>query len=458
MRYSTKVFCWLQFFILTLYLVVSTVTLKIISQYVMRQEYDRAATSQKNTSLLFTEKIEEEPTEERIRNLSSILQNTIINEFEVINSKGKIIYSNISSFSTKGSIGELNSIKINTISISRIMTINNEKYLFVSSIIGNTDYYLVTKQSLIRYESTLKKVTSYFCSVLFLFQIILMPMSFFLTDSIINPIQKLIERVTEIAKGQRNKEFILDKRGDEIEALANSLNEMSKSLKKIIKQKEEQELFVSSLSHEIRTPLTSIIGYAQMLKLEKLEGPPSEFISFIFEESCRLKNLSDNILRLIQHENDVLKIELVETRQIEAYIKSFISGLNDKIKLRMDLQEAVLLLDFDLFKVVVTNILSNSLEAMTSKGSIRVTGRITNKRYYMSFEDDGHGIPEKNLKKVTDEFYTSCTTRNSCHLGLGLSLVKKIVHLHNGQVKIISKENYGTKIIIDFNLDEDRII
>lgn len=192
-----------------------------------------------------------------------------------------------------------------------------------------------------------------------------------------------------------------------------------------------------------------------MLKLEKLEGQSTEFISFIFEESCRLKKLSDNILRLIQSENNILKIELVEIRKVEAYIKSFVLGLNEKIKLSMTLQEAVLLLDFDLFKVVVTNILSNSLEAMTSTGSIRVTEGITNKRYYISFEDDGHGIPEKNLEKVTDEFYTSCTTRNSCHLGLGLSLVKKIVHLHNGQVKIISKENYGTKIMIDFNLDED---
>lgn len=246
MRYSTKVFCCLQFFILSLYLVVSTVTLRIISQYVMRQEYDRAVASHKNTTLLFTAKIEEEPTEEKIRNLSSTLQNTIINEFEVMNNKGKIIYSNISSFPTKGSIVELNSIKINTTNISRIMTINNEKYLFVSSIIGN-NYYLVTKQSLIMYESTLKKVTSYFRGVLFLFKIILMPISYFLANSIVNPIQKLIDRATEIAKGQTNKEFIIDKRGDEIEVLANSLNEMSKSLKKdiqrITKQKEEQELF-----------------------------------------------------------------------------------------------------------------------------------------------------------------------------------------------------------------------
>lgn len=460
MKYATKTFYWLLFFFLLLYLGISTISLRIIAQHAINQEYDQALATQKSTVLLFAAKIEDQdPTKKQLQNLSNIVKSTVKNDFEILDKEGRRVYASKTDFPSTTEIVDYESIKKNTINISPIVTIKQKKFLFTSSIIGTTDYYLVSKQSLSTYQSILKKASHYFRLILFLLQIVLIPMSWFLSTLITKPIQKLIDRATEIARGQTTKPFVVEKRGDEVDNLANSLNDMANRLnqdiEQIRKEKEKQELFVSSLSHEISTPLTSIIGYAQMLQWEELKEPSLEFVEYILEESFRLKNLSEDVLRLLHSKKNELNIEVITTDQVKFYITQFVSGLDEQIILKINLQRASMRMDFNLFKLVIANIFSNASEAMSDKKEMVITGYISEERYYFTLKDSGRGIPEEIINQVTDDFFTGGGNRNSGHLGLGLSLVKNIVSLHEGQVNIISEKGKGMSITIDFPLDEN---
>lgn len=459
MKYATKAFYWLLFFFLLLYLGISTISLRIIVQHAINQEYNQALATQKSAAILLAAKIEDqEPTKEQLRNLSDMVKSMVKNDFEILDKEGKSVYASTTDFPSTTEVVDYDSIKKNTINISPIITIKQEKFLFTSSTIGATDYYLVSKQNLTTYQSILKKASHYFRMILFLLQIVLIPMSWFLSTLITKPIQKLIDRATEIAKGQTTESFVVEKRGDEVEKLANSLNDMANKLNQDIEQisqkKEKQELFVSSLSHEISTPLTSIIGYAQMLQWEDLKEPSSEFVDYILEESFRLKSLSEDVLRLLYSKKNELNLEAITTDQIDSYITQFVSGLDERILLQMTLQKATIRMDFNLFKLVIANIFSNALDAMKGRKEMRITGYSNEGRYYFILKDTGKGIPEEIIDQVTDEFFTGDVIRNSGHLGLGLSLVKNITSLHEGQVTITSEKGEGTSIMIDFPLDE----
>ncbi|MCM6924999.1 sensor histidine kinase, partial [Enterococcus faecium] len=128
-----------------------------------------------------------------------------------------------------------------------------------------------------------------------------------------------------------------------------------------------QDLFVSSFSHEIRTPLTSIIGYAQMLKWEKLDQSAEESVDYILEESNRLKHLSNDILKLIELERTNVSLEEISTSMISNDLNKFLKGMKQGFTYTIELEPANILLDINLFKLLAMNILANSLEAIAEE-------------------------------------------------------------------------------------------
>jgi signal transduction histidine kinase len=441
---------------------VSLLTLRIISQQALKQEQEQAVSAQKNTSLLLLAKFGENTlTDDDIVKLNKDTRQNMKNDFQIITKKGKLLYTTNKHLNNTTKIIKLNTIKPNTIVISKIVSNGKEQALYAGSVIGSTDYYFISKQVLHAYPEILAKTTFYFRIILFALMLVLIPLAWFLTSLITKPINQLIQTATDISKGHTNKRFVSEKKDDELSRLTASLNKMSDKLNEDIETirtaKEQQELFVSSLSHEIKTPLTSIIGYAQMLQWENLEPSAREFADYIVKESFRLKNLSEDVLKLIQSQKNKLAIEAITTAQITEELRAFLSGVQQAFTFEITLPEATILADPNLFKLVAINLLSNALAAIDDDGKITITGQKKEERYFFSFKDNGKGIPEALLEKVTTEFFTADTSRSSGHLGLGLSLVKNSLALHGGELTIISKENVGTTITVDFPLEEEEL-
>lgn len=342
-----------------------------------------------------------------------------------------------------------------TVEISDMSTVKNKQVLYSTSKIPDTAYRLATYHQAKNYEEIVKDSLVYFRLILLFLLLAIIPVTYFLTGMILKPINQLISVAQHITEGKTKERAIVNTQ-DEIGKLGSSLNNMadklSHDLETLRQAKEKQDLFVSSFSHEIRTPLTSIIGYAQMLKWEKLDQSAEESVDYILEESNRLKHLSNDILKLMELERTSVSLEEISTNMISDDLNKFLKGMKQGFTYTIELEPANILLDLNLFKLLAMNILANSLEAIAEDGTLVVTGIKEEKRYIMKFSDNGRGIPTENLSKVTDEFFTGNPSRTTKHLGLGLALVKKITELHNSSFDIESTLGTGTTITIDFAL------
>ena len=106
------------------------------------------------------------------------------------------------------------------------------------------------------------------------------------------------------------------------------------------------------------------------------------------------------------------------------------------------------MLDPDLFRSLVLNLVDNAGKALGSRGHIRVTVRMTGEGCRLCVEDDGPGIPGEARKHLTEAFYRvdKSRSRKQGGAGLGLTLCEKIVKLHNGELSFESEEGRGTKV------------
>lgn len=162
--------------------------------------------------------------------------------------------------------------------------------MYALSQIGNTDYYLLNKQRLNNYEKMTKKGKLYFRFIMLSLVCLFVPISWFLTRLILQPVRELTNVAQNISNGKIQQRFQLSNKDDELHQLTTSLNQMadklSDDIKQITKSKENQTLFASGLSHEIRTPLTSILGYAQMLQSEETDNEKKAFLAYIVKKGC----------------------------------------------------------------------------------------------------------------------------------------------------------------------------
>lgn len=453
LKYTSKVFFSLLFFFLLIYLVVSGFTLHAIYQRTVSQEKEVLVNQQKNLLLLLSTKTDGDETTDEMRKNGEFVAAAKIGEFEILDKKGKTV------FTTKPTLFEKyeppEELSNRTVEISDMSTVKNKQVLYSTSKIPDTAYRLATYHQAKNYEEIVKDSLVYFRLILLFLLLAIIPVTYFLTSMILKPINQLISVAQHITEGKTKERAIVNTQ-DEIGKLGSSLNNMadklSHDLETLRQAKEKQDLFVSSFSHEIRTPLTSIIGYAQMLKWEKLDQSAEESVDYILEESNRLKHLSNDILKLMELERTSVSLEEISTNMISDDLNKFLKGMKQGFTYTIELEPANILLDLNLFKLLAMNILANSLEAIAEDGTLVVKGIKEEKRYIMKFSDNGRGIPAENLSKVTDEFFTGNPSRTTKHLGLGLALVKKITELHNSSFDIESTLGTGTTITIDFAL------
>lgn len=269
---------------------------------------------------------------------------------------------------------------------------------------------------------------------------------------IVRPIIQLTEATKGLAKGEF-KHHIETKRKDEIGTLSNSFNEMAKELEKLDRMRQE---FVSNVSHEIQSPLTSISGFSKALRQKKMsEESQNRYLSIIEEESNRLSRLARNLLQLstLQHEQTSLN---VSSFRLDEQLRNVVIALEPQwiakeIKFDIELESITLSADQDQLKQVWTNLLNNAIKFTPEKGKIMIEGKVKEGQAVISITDNGIGIPEHERKDIFKPFHKVDKSRNSSTKGngLGLSIMKKIIELHHGDVEVTTgfKET-GTTFII----------
>lgn len=277
--------------------------------------------------------------------------------------------------------------------------------------------------------------------------------SFWLTT----PIRSLGRVATQLGQGDYSPRAQVSG-NDEISELAVSFNHMADAIGKNIQELEDaarrQEDFTASFVHELKTPLTSIIGYADMLRSRSLdEDRRFKAASYIFSEGKRLENLSLSLMSLMVVGHTAAEMCSVNMARLcaEAVRISLPAMRAKELSLVSQAEEAALKGDPALLQTLLQNLLDNARKASEPGGVVVLEGCRTEGGYRLTVSDQGRGIPEEELGKITEAFYMVDKSRSRAEggAGLGLALCKEIAALHRGSLRFESQVGLGTKVTVE---------
>ncbi|RED54697.1 sensor histidine kinase [Cohnella lupini] len=258
-----------------------------------------------------------------------------------------------------------------------------------------------------------------------------------------------IDAMKRLAKGDFNVNLEVNPRFmGQFGPLVAGFNEMASELGQMEQMRQE---FISNVSHEIQSPLTSIAGFARALRNEELSPETRRhYLDIIETESKRLSRMSDNLLKLTSLESQHHPFE-PKTYRLDRQIRHIVLSCEPlwrekNIDMEIELPELTICADEDMLSQVWVNLLHNGIKFTPESGmiSIRLV-QLENNRIRFDIVDSGNGVSEEALPYLFDRFYKEDKSRDRtvAGSGLGLSIVKKIVEMHGGEVSAGNDPEFG---------------
>lgn len=234
----------------------------------------------------------------------------------------------------------------------------------------------------------------------------------------------------------------------DFDAMADKLQENISALESDMQR---QESFMGAFAHELKTPMTSIIGFADLLRQGNLdESTRMMAAEYIYTEGHRLERLSFKLLDLLLLKKDEIVMKRVWLGSFLNEIDRALSpSLKTKgIRLVCKAEQKRVALEPDLVKSLIYNLVDNASKAMDSGGIIAVRANVIPGGCRIQVADNGRGMAEAELAKITEAFYRvdKARSRSQGGAGLGLALCKQIVELHSGSISFSSEPGKGTRV------------
>jgi signal transduction histidine kinase len=268
---------------------------------------------------------------------------------------------------------------------------------------------------------------------------------------LVKPLRIMTLATRKLAQGDFDVHVAV-KQKDELGALAASFNQMAKELRELEQMRRD---FISNVSHEIQSPLTSIRGYSQILKEEEITAEErNEYLDIIQEESERLSRLSENLLKLasLESKHHPFHPEIFSLDEQLRRVVVFMEPQWSKKHLELDLalERVEIMADQDQLNQVWLNLLGNSIKFTPVGGRIQIFLTNDGQWAVVQMTDTGIGMSPEVQRHIFERFYTGDPARNrrKSGNGLGLSIVKKIVDLHHGQIQVESEVGKGTTFTV----------
>ena len=270
----------------------------------------------------------------------------------------------------------------------------------------------------------------------------------------LRPLRQLSSASRRMAEGELHQRVAVDS-GDELGRLSEDFNTMAERLEQQVQALTDaarrQEDFLGSFAHEIKTPLTSIIGYADLLRSRPASMEQvRESAGYIFSEGRRLEALSRKLMDLIVLDKQDFPLRETPMDRFLYQVAGALRPALEKAGIRLYLRAApgLVPLEPDLMETVCLNLLDNARKAMDQGGAILLEGSPEPGGYCIHVTDNGKGIPEEELSRITEAFYMVDKSRARAQggAGLGLSVCQRVVALHGGHMEFQSIEGKGTRV------------
>ncbi|WP_394991939.1 ATP-binding protein [Emticicia sp.] len=266
----------------------------------------------------------------------------------------------------------------------------------------------------------------------------------------LKPIADINKEITNITAYNLKQKLNTGNNKDEIAQLAINFNQM---LERLEKSFELQKSFVSNASHELRTPLAAIKSEIQIaLENNRSIDEYKSILRSLLTDNQRLIQLTNGLLQLAKSENRDNSLVLKPTRIDELLFKAQeeVSSQNTEYNILIDFDDIP---DDDewvtvngneaLLLTVFTNLIDNACK-YSSEHQAEVKIRFNNKLCIVAVKDNGIGIPTSELSKIFEPFYRTQNASKFRGHGIGLSVCRRIIDMHQGKIEVQSEEGKGS--------------
>lgn len=275
---------------------------------------------------------------------------------------------------------------------------------------------------------------------------------YIISKKMLKPIDYITKTAESISINNLKERIVVKGPEDELKRLGDTFNKMIDRLQESF---DRQIQFVSDASHELRTPIAVVQGYANLLDRwgkndkEALE----KSIYAIKLEAENMGDLVERLLFLAKGDSGKQKLEkqefwlnelineVVEESKLIASNRMITKNNNDTVKV---------LADYKMIKQMLRIFIENSIKFTSEQGRIDISSQLKDKGIEITIRDNGIGIPKEEIRNVFDRFYTVDKSRSKDKggSGLGLSIAKWIVDMHEGFIEVHSEEGKGTTISV----------
>jgi two-component system sensor histidine kinase BaeS len=266
--------------------------------------------------------------------------------------------------------------------------------------------------------------------------VLALALNFLMMKRILSPLTQMADITRKIASGDYASRVSTESR-DEVGKLGAAFNRMAESLQAI---ESLRKTLMINVAHELRTPLTNVQGYLEAM-LDGIVPPSRDNFLLLHEETMRLVNLAESILRLAKADAaraDLRKTEIRIGALIDKALEAFRPQIDAK-QIRVESQvgyDPLFQADADKLSQVVGNLLQNAVQYTERGGELRIWTEPLQGELRIVFANSGGELSENDLPFIFERFYRGEKSRSREHggAGIGLAIAKELIDAHNGRV------------------------
>lgn len=273
-------------------------------------------------------------------------------------------------------------------------------------------------------------------------------------DTYEEPMHKMAEAARKVSEGDFSVYVPTIHTSDKLDYLDVMIIDFNKMVEELGSIETLKTDFVSNVSHEMKTPIAVMKNYAELLAADRIEdGQRKEYARAVENAATRLSELISNILRLNKLESQRMMPEMEDydiCRQLCECILQFEDIWEEReIELEADIEDvAIVKADESLMELVWNNLISNALKFTEPGGSVKISQTSDADSIRIAVSDTGCGMSRDSMDHIFDKFYQGDTSHSKEGNGLGLALVKRVLELMDGDIRVISEEGKGSTFTV----------
>jgi heavy metal sensor kinase len=301
------------------------------------------------------------------------------------------------------------------------------------------------------YSSFLQAFQKVFIATMSLLIVLAAGVGWFMARRAVSGVEAVTRTAQKISAGTLEERVPITGKGDEIDQLAITFNQMVERIQKLLKEIKEMS---DNIAHDLRSPIARIRGVAEVtLTSSKALSEYESMAASIIEECDRLLDMINTMLMISKTESGVRSFvgkEVDLTTVARQAYEIFEPTAEDKgVSLHRDIADGIHVIgDTPMVQRMLSNLLDNAIKYTPSGGTIRITVSEGRDQAVIEVRDSGIGISEQDLSRIFERFFRCDQSRSQAGIGLGLSLARAIARAHGGDIAVESTLGQGSRFTV----------